>query len=447
MLFSKKDEKKDIRKDIMIAQGVRGNAQINNNTLVIGNKKSGKYKSFIVPNLKAILGSYIITDNNNIMYNKTNEFFQKNGYEIIKIDLDKETDYNPFLYMNENIDIEEFSQSIAKGINVTDDIFYEDICEIMLEYIVQYTKLKDIEKQNLYFVTKVVEKLKEKDVNYFFSLMSKSNINVERLEKISNKVYVLALDMLKEKLDAIGMQNIKNISSTSEIDFSKILTKRTIVYVNLNESTIINGIFFKDIIKKLYNFADYNIISNITTTYFILDNFDKLGYISMFDKKIITSKSRKIVYCLITDNIKPLLDIYKLRSFNTIISACDLDLYLGTDNFETIKYVSENLGGSISEETLQELHPNICIAYEKGLAPIKAVKLGEIAPSEDELKLHKENIFQKKEEIKQQEREKRKEKGIILIDELEEKIKLEKDQEKRKKLEQSIELIKKIEKI
>lgn len=446
MLFSKKDEKKDIRKDIMIAQGVRGNAQINNNTLVIGNKKSGKYKSFIVPNLKAILGSYIITDNNNIMYDKTNEFFQKNGYEIIKIDLDKETDYNPFLYMDENIDIEAFSQSIAKGINVTDDIFYEDICEIMLEYIVQYTKLKDIEKQNLYFVTKVVEKLKEKDVNYFFALMSKSNINIERLKKLNNQVYALALDMLKEKLEAIGIQNIKNISSTSEIDFSKILTKRTIVYINLNESAVINGIFFKDIIKKLYNFADRNILSNITTTYFILDNFDKLGYISMFDKKIMTSKSRKIVYCLITDNIAPLLEIYK-SSFSTIISACDLDLYLGTDNFETIKYISENLGGSISEETLQELYPSICIAYEKNLAPIKAVKLGEIAPSEDELKLHKEHIFQNKEEIKQQECEARKEKRKRLIDELEEKIRLEKDPKKKVKLEQSRDLMKKLEEI
>ena len=382
MLFSKKEDKKNIRKNIMIAQEVKGNTQINNNTLVIGNKKSGKYKSFIIPNLKALLGSYIITDNNNIMYNKTNEFFKTNGYEIIKIDLDKESDYNPFLYMNENMDISEFSQAIIRGNIVTDDVFYEDTCKMILECVVEYTKSKDIEKQNLYFVTKVIEKLKEKDINYFFELMSKGNINVGLLEKMNNKVYILALDMLKEKLDAIGIQNIKNISGTFEIDFSKILTKRTIVYVNLNESAVINGIFFEDIIKKLYDLADHNILSNIITTYFILDSFDKLGCISMFDKKIIASKSRKIVYCLITDNIKPLLDIYK-SGFNTIISECDLVLYLGTDNFETIKYISENLGGSTSEEMLQELHPNICIVYEKGLAPIKAVKLGETAPSED----------------------------------------------------------------
>lgn len=436
MLINKKE-------NIMIAQGVESNTNINNNTLVIGNNNSGKYKSFIMPNLKNLLGSYVITDKNDKIYNKTNEFFKKNNYEIIKIDLDKKSEYNPFMYMEDELDVSEFSNMITKGNNKANDAFYEDLCEIMLEYIIQYARLKDIEKQNLYYVTRVIDKIKEKDVDYFFALMSKMNINIERLEKINDKIYSLVLGMLKEKLNSIGIQNIKNISCNYKIDFSKILAKRTVLYVNISESTVINGIFFKDIINRLYKFIDFKISSNIITTYFILDNFDRLGYISMFDKKIIASKSRKIVYCLITDNLKPLLDTYK-SSFKTIISACDLDLYLGTDNSETIKYISENLDGNISEETLQELHPSMCIAYEKGLAPIKAVKLGEIVPSDNELNLHEEHISQKKQEKKQQENEERKEKKLNFINELEEKINLEQDPKKKADLQMARDIMKKI---
>ena len=125
-------------------------------------------------------------------------------------------------------------------------------------------------------------------------------------------------------------------------------------------------------------------------------------------------------------------------------SACDLDLYLGTDNSETIKYISENLDGNISEETLQELHPSMCIAYEKGLAPIKAVKLGEIVPSDNELNLHEEHISQKKQEKKQQENEERKEKKLNFINELEEKINLEQDPKKKADLQMARDIMKKI---
>ena len=76
-------------------------------------------------------------------------------------------------------------------------------------------------------------------------------------------------------------------------------------------------------IQHLYDFADDNGGQLPIPTYFILDEFANIGRIQDFDKKISTSRSRKISFSVILQNLDQLEAVYK-ESHETILGNCCL---------------------------------------------------------------------------------------------------------------------------
>lgn len=162
-------------------------------------------------------------------------------------------------------------------------------------------------------------------------------------------------------------------------------------------------------IQQLYDHADKNGGKLNIPVYFFLDEFANIGQIPDFDKKISTSRSRKINFNVIIQNLDQLEAIYP-DSFETILANCDTHLYLGSNSQKTSEYFSKALGEvnivqeSISVSTskntkgdekggtnesvsknkfsrplmtpdeLKRLPNDNCIILEKGLFPILAEK-------------------------------------------------------------------------
>ena len=157
-------------------------------------------------------------------------------------------------------------------------------------------------------------------------------------------------------------------------------------------------------IQQLYNFADDNGGRLKVPTYFILDEFANIGKIPDFDKKISTSRSRKISFSVILQNLDQLEAIYD-KSYETIISNCDTHVFLGSNSYKTVEYFSKALGEKTIEresisvsrdkqhhrtgtsdsdqimaralmtpDELRRLDNDLCIVFEKGIKPVKANK-------------------------------------------------------------------------
>ena len=192
------------------------------------------------------------------------------------------------------------------------------------------------------------------------------------------------------------------------IDFKKIGEEKTAVYVISSDThaayDFLLTIFFSQMIQQLYDFADEKGGALPVPTYFILDEFANIGKIPDFDKKISTSRSRKISFSVILQNLDQLEAVYK-ESNETIMGNCDTHLFLGSNSQKTVEYFSKALGEktifresesvnkdkddwkqgkSVSEQNmaralltpdeLRRLDVDDCIIYEKGLKPIKARK-------------------------------------------------------------------------
>lgn len=230
----------------------------------------------------------------------------------------------------------------------------------------------------------------------------------KNIEMLPEKTFGSVLGTLQSKLGKFDSREIAEVTSTNTIDFTEIGKKKTVVYVISSDThtayDFLLTIFFSQMIQQLYDFADLSGGALPVPTYFILDEFANIGQIPDFDKKISTSRSRKISFSVILQNLDQLEAVYK-ESYETIIGNCDTHVFLGSNSQKTVEYFSKALGEKtitrnnisvnkdredwkqgksesdqimgralMTPDELRRMDNDLCIIYEKGIKPIKANK-------------------------------------------------------------------------
>ena len=396
----------------------RGNV----NVLVVGGSGSGKSASYVIPNACQLLGSYVFTDPKGELYDETAGYLKANGYNIKVLNLVKpqySDGYNPLMHISSEIDVDVIANTIVKGQKTEGsgtDPFWDDSAEMLLKALIYYLiATRPNEEQNLASCAELVRAANSNGGNNLLTdLMSKlprehpARMNYKSIEIAPEKTYSSILSTLQSKLGKFDSKEIAELTSTDTIDFEEIGSKKTAVYVISPDThtayDFLLTIFFSQMIQQLYNFADDNGGKLKVPTYFILDEFANIGKIPDFDKKISTSRSRKISFSVILQNLDQLEAVYE-KSYETIIGNCDTHLFLGSNSYKTVEYFSKALGEktiardsisinrdrqyfktgeSVSDQVmaralmtpdeLRRLDNDLCIIYEKGIKPVKANK-------------------------------------------------------------------------
>ena len=235
-----------------------------------------------------------------------------------------------------------------------------------------------------------------------------ARMNYKSIEIAPEKTYSSILSTLQSKLGKFDSKEIAELTSTDTINFEEIGNKKTAVYVISSDThtayDFLLTIFFSQMIQQLYNYADDNGGALKVPTYFILDEFANIGKIPDFDKKISTSRSRKISFSVILQNLDQLEAVYE-KSYETIIGNCDTHVFLGSNSYKTVEYFSKALGEKTIErdsisinrdrqyfktgqstsdqvmaralmtpDELRRMDNDLCIIFEKGIKPVKANK-------------------------------------------------------------------------
>ena len=397
---------------------IRGNV----NVLVVGGSGSGKSASYSIPNAYQLLGSYVFTDPKGELYDKTAGYLKQNGYKIKVLNLvhpQYSDGYNPLMHVNSEIDVDVIAHTIVKGqksADSTSDPFWDDSAETLLKALIYYLlATRPEEEQNLASCAELVRAANSNGGNNLLTeLMSQlpydhpARMNYKSIEIAPEKTYSSILSTLQSKLGKFDSKEIAELTSTDTINFEEIGQEKTAVYViSPDTHTTFNfllTIFFSQMIQQLYDFADNNGGTLNIPTYFILDEFANIGQIPDFDQKISTSRSRKISFSVILQNLDQLEAIYD-KSYETIIGNCDTHVFLGSNSQKTVEYFSKALGEKtishysistsrdkqhhktgysnsdqimaralMTPDELRRMDNNLCIIFVKGLRPIKADK-------------------------------------------------------------------------
>ena len=383
---------------------------------------SGKSAAYSIPNAYQMLGSYVFTDPKGELYDKTAGYLKEHGYEIKVLNLVKPSNsdgYNPLMHISSEIDVDIIANTIVKGQKSegnNSDPFWDDSAEMLLKSLIYYLiATRPEEEQNLASCAELVRAAnKTGGSNLLSELMSQlpydhpARMNYKSIEIAPEKTYSSILSTLQSKLGKFDSKEIAELTSTDTIKFEDIGTKKTALYVISSDThtayDFILTIFFSQMIQQLYNFADEKGGTLPIPTYFILDEFANIGKVPDFDKKISTSRSRKISFSVILQNLDQLEAVYE-KSYETIIGNCDTHVFLGSNSYKTVEYFSKALGEktigrdsvsvnkdkhnwrtghSVSDQVmaralmtpdeLRRLDNDICIIFEKGIKPIKANK-------------------------------------------------------------------------
>ena len=411
-----------LAKDNYLPVDKRGNI----NVLVIGGSGSGKSASFVTPNVTNLLGSYVFTDPKGELYDKTASYFRENGYEIKVLNLiqpQNSDGFNPLLNINTDTDLDIVANTIIKGQGgaTGGDEYWDNNAMLLLKSIILL--LKEVgykEEINLASCANLVRLANNSgDFNHLDIMMKeleeekpghKARKYYESVKLAADKAYSSILSTLQSKLGKFESIDIAALTATNTIDFKEIGDKKTALFVISPDThttyDFLLTIFFAQMIQALYDHADSNGGGLKVPVFFFLDEFANIGQIPDFDKKISTSRSRRISFNVILQNLDQLENLYK-DSYETIMANCDTHLFLGSNSQKTAEYFSKQLGEitvwdesvSVSEskgkeekgkseskstnkfsrplmtpDEIRRLGDDECIIIEKGVKPILAQK-------------------------------------------------------------------------
>ena len=393
----------------------------NINTLIVGGSGSGKSSAYSIPNAYQMLGSYVFTDPKGELYDQTAGYLKAHGYDIKVLNLVNPANsdgYNPLMHVASELDVDVIANTVVKGQSSESksDPYWDDMAEMLLKALIYYLiATRPEEEQNLASCSELVRAANSNGgSNLLTELINElpydhpARMYYKSIEIAPEKTYGSILSSLQSKLGKFDSKEIAEVTSTDTIDFEAIGSKKTAVYVISSDThtayDFLLTIFFSQMIQQLYNFADLNGGKLKTPVFFILDEFANIGRIPDFDKKISTSRSRKIQFSVILQNLDQLEAVYE-KSYETIMGNCDTHVFLGSNSFKTVEYFSKALGEKtisrqskskstdkhwktqgfndseqimaralMTPDELRRMDNDLCIIYEKGIKPVKAQK-------------------------------------------------------------------------
>jgi len=356
-------------KNIYLPSNKRGNI----NTLIVGGSGSGKSASYILPNILNMLGSYVITDPLGELYEKSHEYLEKNGYEVITVNYEKSKNdykYNPFDHLNGDKDIDILADIII-GKSDSDE-FWSEASKCLIKSIIYYIVEKE-EKKDLLTCFNLLGMGKDELFKKFEECDNGSKVRkyASILKTFPEKTYYSVVSTAITKLSFVINKISDDRNYEKKFDFKELNERKLAIFIvfkdNYKEDIKIANIFISQILSQL-NIDD----KNKQDIFFILDQFGTLGHINDFVGQILNSRARRISFSLILSTIDNLKNVYGNEIY-TILNTIDSQLLLGTNIKQDIDYFSESFGLDY-EFIKNDLDNDKLLIFEKGLKPILAEK-------------------------------------------------------------------------
>ena len=371
----KKYSQKPYSQNILLTQNFRISLDTHKhrrclNILVVGGSGAGKSRGFALPNIMQCCCSMVITDPKAELLRKTGGLLEKKGYEVRVFDLinpDTSFCYNPFEYVHDDKDVLRLISNLIQNTtpkgSQSSDPFWEKSETALLQALMLYLLHEaPPEEQNFAMIMEMLgsAQVKEEDEDYESPL----DILFDRLEmrdpdSIAVKQYHIykqaagktaksILISVGVRLAAFNLPQIAKLTNTDELDLSNMGERKVALFCCIPDAdTSLNylvGMIYSQLFQTLYYMADRVHGGALPVPVnFIMDEFPNVSLPNEFEKILATCRSRSIYCSIIIQNMSQLKALFK-DSWESLVGNCDEFLYLGGNEKETHKYVSELLG-------------------------------------------------------------------------------------------------------
>ena len=344
----------------------------NTNILVVGGSGAGKTRSYCVPNVLECACSMVITDPKSEILRKTGALLAAKGYEVRVFDLtspDTSFCYNPLAYVQDDKDvlklIETLIQSTTPPGSKSNDPFWEKSETALLQALVLYLIHEaPQEEQNLPMVMEMLgaAEVKENDEEHESPLdILFGRLEMRDPESIAVKqyhIYKMAagktaksiLISVGVRLAAFNLPQIAKLTAMDELRLADLGEKKVALFCCIPDSdkslNYLVGMIYGQLIQTLYLLADRKYKGRLPVPVHLL--IDEAPNISLptdsFLSSLATMRSRAIFCSYICQNMAQIKALFKENQWESLVGLCDEFLYLGGNEKDSHKYISELMG-------------------------------------------------------------------------------------------------------
>ena len=350
---------------------------MNNNVLVNGGSGRGKTRGVVIPNILQAEGSYVISDPKGNLCDTYGPYLEKKGYIVKRLDFacpEKSIHYNPLKYVLTDQDYIKLGHMLATTTSdgraiVRQDPFWERTSSMLMSSAIGFVKeIMEPESQTMVTVMDFLNLIRPNDrtedskVEKMMSLHLKNNrphvpFSVRQYRKVeysSETTFRSILITTQSALGALDTDQMREVFRYDETDIAEIGQKKTAFFVVVSDTDrsldVIANIFFSQALNELCNYADRKCKDQClpVPVQFIMDDFATNCRIDSFPKMISSFRSRGISTMIIIQAESQLEAAYDTDG-RTIIANCDTILYLGGNDMETSRAMSERSNRPLEE--------------------------------------------------------------------------------------------------
>lgn len=356
---------------------IKHSFQKNKNVAVIGDSGSGKTFTFVKPNLLQCVGSIIVTDPKGLLVRETGTLLEKQGYKIKIFDLntlENSDQFNVFNYIKREIDLDRVLEAITEGTkksNKQGEDFWIQAEAILIRSLLAFLWIDGKDNDYIPKLSMIADMLRiatppnkksPAPISLWFEEQNEKHPNNYAYrqwklfeDSFEGETRASVLAIAASRYSVFDHYDVSNMVARDTMNIEKWIEEKTAVFITIPETNgaynFLASIFITTIMETLRGRID-KILSgeeklengkNPLFIQFIIDEFANIGRIPNIDKALATFRSRNMSIIIILQALAQLKAMYK-DDWASMLNNCASLLFLGGDEKETTKYLSERAG-------------------------------------------------------------------------------------------------------
>ena len=334
--------------------------------LTVGGMGKGKSSCFVIPNLFSLDDrSMVVTDTSGEIYDATASTLLMKGFDIQVLDLmdlKASKKYNPLAYAESYTDIQQVAHLLIKSApsaKDSKDPFWNIAAEKLIRIIIQCLKNRN-EPQHYhlgrvkYWLSQYEAphpgKTKPSKLDEFVMSACSSDphdplwADYKSFLKGNSKSMSSILMTADVALSALSNPDIENFLKTNEIDFKRLRTRKTVLFVKVRQQDVsyyqfILNLFYSQLFRELLSERNESHLP----VYLLLDEFGHLE-IPSFDVFATTARKYRVAFWIFLQSLSQLESRYGPTEARTIMDGLGTEIYMSGMDTKTAEDICKRVG-------------------------------------------------------------------------------------------------------